>query len=230
MTRTQAAILAILIGLVTLVFIVLVVLLVFPFERLSQPAPGPTLSSPPTSLAITPSPIIDDSLPTASLETPVIGPPTPTNTRVPTVTPRSSNSAPTPTIEFQLPTPIRRPTATPTPTPVPPPTVTRVPTSAPTSTLVPRQYSVFFDADPETIERGECTDLEWRVQGATSITLDGGDVNPSGTREVCPTRTTIYELTVQLPNSAALDTKTVEVEVVESTQDVDATPDNDDDD
>lgn len=228
MTRTQAVILAILIGLVTLVFIVLIVLLVFPFKRLSEPAPAPTLSSPPTLVAITPTPVLNDSLPTASLETPVIGPPTATNTRVPTVTPRLSNSAPTPTIEFQLPTPIRRPTATPPPTPVPPPTVTRVPPSALTPTLVPRQYSVSFKADPKTIERGKCTDLKWRVQGATSITLDGRDVNPSGSKEVCPTRTTSYKLTIQLPNSAALDTKRVEVKVVESPDDATATPDSDD--
>lgn len=210
MSRAQAVILAILIGLVALVFMAIIVLLIFPPERLFRPAPPP-VPSPPAPLAATPTATFPNFLPTENPETPTVEP-TATYTRVPTVTPRPSRT-PSPTTQFALPTPFVRPSETPTPVPTLPPAPTSTPTSGPSPTLIPRQYSVSFEADEETIEEGDCTDLRWEVQGASSITLDGRPVEPSGRKEVCPRQNTAYRLTIQLPNSAALETKTVEIKV-----------------
>ena len=140
---------------------------------------------------------------------------------MPTATPRPPRT-PTPTVEIKLPT--RKPPDTPTSIP----TIAASPTSTVTTippTPIPRQYSIYLDADDNTIIKGECTDLadhallfdctdlEWRVSGAAAIWLDGRTVAPSGREEVCPRRDTIYQLTIQLPGSAELISKTEEIRV-----------------
>ena len=194
--------------------------------------PTPTLTPlPPT---VTPTPTRESFLPTANPITPTPAEPTPTNTLVPTTTPRPPRT-PTPTVEIKLPT--RKPTITPTanPTDAVDDLYTGVignvgldvtagngvlsnDIAATTVTLIPptpihRQYSIAFDAEENVIVKGECTDLEWRVSGAESIWLDGRTVGPSGREEVCPTRDTIYQLTIQLPGSAELLSKTEEIMV-----------------
>lgn len=205
MTRKQALIIGVLIGFVLLACAGMLVVLQLPYDRLIPPSATPT-PLPPT---ITPTPTRQSFLPTASLETPIPAEPTATNTRVPTSTPRPPRT-PTPPVEIKLPT--RQPTATtvPSPTPVtlPPNTATPIP-----PTPIPLQYDIYFEADESTITRGDCTDLEWRVVGAATIRLDGQSVSPSGQKEVCPSRDTSYELTVELPGSAQLQTSTVKITV-----------------
>jgi len=58
-----------------------------------------------------------------------------------------------------------------------------------------------FAAREDVIESGECTYLEWEVEGAEDYTvfLDGEKVRASGVESVCPRETTIYELVVAAP-------------------------------
>ncbi|MCJ7620943.1 MAG: right-handed parallel beta-helix repeat-containing protein [Anaerolineae bacterium] len=58
-----------------------------------------------------------------------------------------------------------------------------------------------FAAREEIIESGECTYLEWEVQGAEGypVFLDGEQVGASGSESVCPEETTMYELVVGAP-------------------------------
>jgi parallel beta-helix repeat protein len=55
-----------------------------------------------------------------------------------------------------------------------------------------------FGARSYAIELGECTYLEWEVQGADdySVFLEGERVDASGSEAVCPEETTMYELVV----------------------------------
>ena len=58
-----------------------------------------------------------------------------------------------------------------------------------------------FAAREDVIERGECTYLEWEVQGADDypLFLDGEHVGSSGSERVCPQEATMYELVVGAP-------------------------------
>lgn len=209
MSRTQAIVIGLLAGLVALIFIGLVLLLVVPLDQIFPAAPAPT--SPRAATVVLPTPTFPNFLPTPSQETPTPAEPTPTNTRLPTLTPTQPRP-PTPTVVFDLPDP--EPTATPTlpPTPIPVPTDT--PTVRP-STPVPRQYSISFEAEDSTIAEGDCTDLEWQVSGASGVQLDGQDVSPSGSKEVCPDQDATYQLTVQFPDRAQFEIRTVEITVEE---------------
>lgn len=76
----------------------------------------------------------------------------------------------------------------PTNTPIPP-TNTPVPTTAPTP-------EVWFRLDENPIADGSCTMLRWDTSNAQEVYLDGDRVSIIGSREVCPTATTDYELRV----------------------------------
>ncbi len=207
MTRKQALIIGVLMGFVILACAGMLVVLQLPYDRLVPP----TATATPPPPTITPTPTRQSFLPTASLETPTPAEPTATNTRVPTSTPRPPRT-PSPTVVINLPTPRPTPTTIPTPTPVALPTNTA--TSIP-PTSIPLQYNIYFEADETTITRGDCTDLEWRVVGAVSVRLDGQSVSPSGQKEVCPSRDTSYQLTIELPGSAQLQNRTVKITVEE---------------
>jgi parallel beta-helix repeat protein len=58
-----------------------------------------------------------------------------------------------------------------------------------------------FAAREEVVQGGDCTYLEWEVQGAEDypIFLDGERVGTSGSERVCPEETTMYELVVGAP-------------------------------
>lgn len=206
MNRSQALTIGILTGFVLLACIGMVIVMRVPLDRIIPPTATPIPPSP----TITPTPTFPNFMPTASHETPVFIP-SPTNTRLPTLTPTAPRP-PTATVVFKLPTP--KPTATPVPLPtaqsVPSATLTVMPPTAP-----PRQYSIIFEADETTITAGKCTDLEWQVTGAVSVQLDGRAVTPSGLKEVCPGQDTLYELTIQLPDNAQLQTRTVRISVEE---------------
>jgi hypothetical protein len=55
--------------------------------------------------------------------------------------------------------------------------------------------------------------LKWEVVGAIAVTLDGDGVEPQGEEEVCPDEDTSYTLTVQFPDQARLEDRTVEIKV-----------------
>ncbi len=97
--------------------------------------------------------------------------------------------------------PPARPTATPLPTRAPPTPETPVeppPAASPTATApqAPPPTIGYFRAERTTIERGQCTRLQWgQVTGATSITLSGvGQVNATGQLDLCLDATKTYTL------------------------------------
>ena len=56
------------------------------------------------------------------------------------------------------------------------------------------EISISFWADQSQIGQGNCTDLNWNVQHADSISLDGQAVSASGSQQVCPSQSTTYTL------------------------------------
>jgi acetyl esterase/lipase len=51
-------------------------------------------------------------------------------------------------------------------------------------------------AEHPILEPGECTFIEWNVQGGFSVDLNGETVDFAGQKSVCPKETTIYRITV----------------------------------
>jgi pSer/pThr/pTyr-binding forkhead associated (FHA) protein len=114
-------------------------------------------------------------------------------------------------------------------TPVPPtltPTITSTPTTQPTSTSTPTPTPtvtpplapiVEFGATKTTIDPGQCTTLQWHIENVTAAYLNGGEFSnfgvtgPVGSREVCPSATTLYILRAE--TSAGLIERSVTVTV-----------------
>lgn len=69
-----------------------------------------------------------------------------------------------------------------------------VPATQPAVTFTPS--AVYFRADKESINRGECTTLRWDVQNIRETTLDSQPVASPGNQRICPTETTTYTLAV----------------------------------
>jgi OmpA-OmpF porin, OOP family len=90
--------------------------------------------------------------------------------------------------------------AAPAPAPAPAPS----PAAAPTVSL---------NAIPNSIDEGKCTTLSWTATNATSVSIDPGvgSVSPSGSKEVCPTSTTRYTITVNGPGGTKSDSTSVGV-------------------
>lgn len=75
--------------------------------------------------------------------------------------------------------------------PAPPPVAPPPPPPAPTATLT---------ANPDAVERGQATQLSWRTENATDVTLEGvGKVQPSGSEQVTPNASTTYRLIARGP-------------------------------
>ncbi|MBN1220274.1 MAG: hypothetical protein JXM69_15200 [Anaerolineae bacterium] len=207
MSRAQALTIAILAGLVVLVCIGMAMLTVLPFERIFPLSPT-TAPSPPSP---SPTSTFPSFIPTANLETVTVEP-TATNTLVPTATPRPPRT-PTPTVIIHLTLPPRKPTATPVVnTPVPIATATSTVTLTPSP--APRGYSISFEAEETKIVRDECTQLRWKVEGASSVILDGESVESTGKKKVCPKYDTSYELKVKLLDGSQFH-RTVKIDVEE---------------
>jgi peptidoglycan-associated lipoprotein len=94
----------------------------------------------------------------------------------------------------------------PPPPPPPPPAVTSTPTAA--APVINN-----FSAEPTTIEAGQSSTLRWSISGATDMTIDHGvgAVQSTGQRQVFPTTTTSYALTVRGPGG--MDSRSVTVVV-----------------
>jgi subtilase family serine protease len=72
----------------------------------------------------------------------------------------------------------------------------------------------YFRAEPEIIEYGSCTVLEWgKVLNATEATIEPGigGVGTPDTRVICPTETTVYTLAAIGPDGQASMSVTVTV-------------------
>jgi len=77
--------------------------------------------------------------------------------------------------------------------PAPPPPPAKVEPPA------PARPTVSMSAEPSSIERGKSATLKWSSTGATSASINQGigAVRTSGSREVFPTQTTSYSMTVK---------------------------------
>lgn len=102
------------------------------------------------------------------------------------------------------------PQATPTP-----PAALPLPFVVPSSTLVAKPTgpiasplpaaSITFYADATSLVSGRCTTIHWQVANVSQVALDNAPVNPSGTRQDCPSQTTTHILRV-----TTLDKQTVQ--------------------
>ncbi len=70
--------------------------------------------------------------------------------------------------------------STPPPPPPPPP---------------PPQPTASLSANPDSIQAGQSTQLTWRTENATDVSIDGiGKVDPNGSKTVSPAESTTYRL------------------------------------
>ncbi len=185
----------------------------FPVVILATPTPAVVLS--PTAIPIviiTPAPTpLPEVSPTS--EFPPVEPPAPT---------------PTTELDFSTPTPIvdtvETPTLTPldTPTPRPSPTVTPVVFFTPTTfatpfpTSTPSAVIITFTASKLIIISGECVTLSWSVQNAREVRFGDTVVAATGSRQECPTKTTVYELNVT-DNNGVVSKRTITITVTTGT-------------
>jgi peptidoglycan-associated lipoprotein len=97
---------------------------------------------------------------------------------------------------------------TPPPPPPPPPPTARV---EPPPVAAPVINS--FTAEPSTIEPGQSSTLRWSISGATDMSIDHGvgAVQSQGQRQVFPSASTSYALTVRGPGG--MDSRSVTVQV-----------------
>ncbi|MFC2036665.1 FHA domain-containing protein [Chloroflexota bacterium] len=103
-----------------------------------------------------------------------------------------------------------QPTAT--PTPLPELTATPTPTPEPGAPQIE-----FFEANPSSIDAGQCTTLRWgKVSDATEahVEPDVGGVATPDSATVCPLETTTYVLTAKGPGGTSSASTTVTVSTV----------------
>jgi peptidoglycan-associated lipoprotein len=87
----------------------------------------------------------------------------------------------------------------------PPPTPPTPPPPAPTASLT---------ANPDNIQQGQTTNLTWRTENATDVSITGlGKVDPNGSQSVSPSDSTTYTLTATGPGGTQQATARVTVTV-----------------
>ncbi len=111
-----------------------------------------------------------------------------------TITVRIGEATPVPLTE----TPTSTPTLPPSITPTPPPSITPTPVETLTPTPWPPAL-VKLVTDRGSVAPGECALLQWLVQNATAVFLNGEGVPGEGSKSVCPSETTVYTLHVEAP-------------------------------
>ena len=72
-----------------------------------------------------------------------------------------------------------------------------------------QQAQIKFFADRTSLQPGECTLLHWEVSGGLAVSLNGNPVEKTGQKEVCPGKTLLYTLSVDLGTS--VETRQVEI-------------------
>jgi len=85
------------------------------------------------------------------------------------------------------------------------------PTETPTP---PAPISINFNADSYSIKQGKCTILRWAVENAEEVFLDGELVEVLGAQQVCPKKTTQYELLAMAGDEEETAHVTIEVEIL----------------
>lgn len=76
-----------------------------------------------------------------------------------------------------------------------------------------------FESARSAIETGQSTTLSWLVFGASSITLDGSEIDSIGTLQVSPLETTTYTIIAVNRNDVSeIDTATVTIDVLDPNQ------------
>ncbi|MFN8482316.1 MAG: hypothetical protein U0768_04530 [Anaerolineae bacterium] len=80
----------------------------------------------------------------------------------------------------------------------------------------PAEPRIEFWANDLAVFPGNCTTLNWSTANIDSVFLDGQGVPGNGTRQVCPTQTTTYELEVRLRNNAGVERRQIDVVVLQS--------------
>jgi len=136
----------------------------------------------------------------------------------PTATPTKTAPPPTPTPTVPPATPTS--TATPWPTVTPTPVLsTGTPTSTPTATLTPQFLQIAYAATSGTIVSGECTEVNWSVDGALEVYWSDGlaEIGVTGreARQVCPIVTQEYAL--RIVHATGEEIRRVRVEVSQPT-------------
>jgi photosystem II stability/assembly factor-like uncharacterized protein len=79
----------------------------------------------------------------------------------------------------------------------------------PETALQTEEGGIFFTADQDHIEAGQCTFLRWEVREGFSAVLNGEEVALAGEKEVCPVESQSYELSVDM--GTRVETRTVEI-------------------
>lgn len=77
----------------------------------------------------------------------------------------------------------------------------------------PPMPTVSLSANPATVEAGKCATLAWSSTNATGASIEPGigSVGPSGSRQVCPEKTTTYTITASGAGGSGMATETVNV-------------------
>jgi len=80
--------------------------------------------------------------------------------------------------------------------PKPVPVVVSPPPPPPPSPPTAPAPAVSLSANPPAIDAGKCTTLFWSSENASGVSIDQGigSVGKSGSRQVCPTKTTLYTI------------------------------------
>jgi hypothetical protein len=108
----------------------------------------------------------------------------------------NSSGAQPPVIPFdQICAPPATDTPVPTNTPIPPTNTPIPPTDTPVPTAVPAP-DAWFRLDNNPVAVGSCTMLRWDTSNAQEVYLDDQSVDIIGSRQVCPTEPTDFELRV----------------------------------
>ncbi|HZR27961.1 MAG TPA: peptidoglycan-associated lipoprotein Pal [Terriglobales bacterium] len=93
--------------------------------------------------------------------------------------------------------------STPPPPPPPPP---------------PPQPTASLSANPDSIQAGQSTQLTWRTENATDVSIEGiGTVDPNGSKTVSPTDSTTYRLVAKGPGGTQDATARVTVQAAMTT-------------
>jgi MYXO-CTERM domain-containing protein len=83
-----------------------------------------------------------------------------------------------------------------------------------------------FAASATAVEAGMPVTLSWSVSDATTVTLNGEPVDPTGSLEVFPTTTSTYTLVATNDEGTNTQSVTVQVLTVEATTEVDPMDDS----
>mgnify|MGYP001171422121 FL=1 len=79
--------------------------------------------------------------------------------------------------------------------------------------VAPPSPTVSLSVDPASVKQGDCANLTWSSTNASNVSIDQGigKVDPSGSKQVCPGKTTPYTISVAGEGGSQTATKTVNV-------------------